>query len=91
MAGLRRDHLYLLAYLMILLMAALSLPRSASMYQEERAAIVSFGVIGIWRYCWWLNHVVRSLIYRYAIFPRRRLKANQLWASGWRPKRLFFM
>ena len=86
-----RGFFYLLLYLTVLLFVAINLPKSISNYHEQRAALVSFGVIGSWRYCWWLNHVIRSLIYGRFIFPRRRVKANQLWASGWRPKRLIFM
>ena len=83
--------LYLLLYLTILLIAAINIPKSIGMYHEERAAIMSFGVIGLWRYCWWMNHIIRSVIYGRIIFPARRLKASQLWESGWRPKRLLFM
>ncbi len=81
----------LIAYLTILLVSVLNLPKSVTMYHEDKAAMLTFGVIGIWRYCWWLNHVIRSIIYNLIVFPRRRLKVNQLWNSGWRPKRLFFM
>jgi glycosyltransferase Alg8 len=66
-------------------------PKSIFIYYEYRSALIGFGLLGIWRYSWWLNHVIRSIIYGRFIFPRRRAKANQLWASGWRPKRLFFM
>ena len=86
-----KDIFYLLLYLTVLLIAAINLPKSVTMYHEERAAIIGFGIIGAWRYCWWLTHVIRSLIYGHLVFPRRRLKANQLWESGWRPARLFFM
>ena len=86
-----KDIIYLLFYLSILLIAALNIPKNTAIYHEERAALMSFGIIGIWRYSWWVNHVVRSIIYGHIVFPRRRLKANQLWTSGWRPKRLFFM
>ena len=86
-----RDILYLLLYLTTLLLALLNLPKSVSIYYEDQPAIVSFGLIGIWRYCWWLNHVMRSVIHKHIVFPHRRLKANQLWDSGWRPSRLIFM
>jgi len=82
---------YLLLYITILLMSVTHLPHRDSLYYEEQAAIVSFGAIGTWRYLWWLNHVVRSYIYGRFVFPSRRLKANQLWESGWRPNRLIFM
>lgn len=86
-----RQIFYLVIYLTVLLVAVLNLPKSVTMYHEERAAMFSFGLIGLWRYCWWMNHVIRAFCYGHIVFPRRRLKANQLWASGWRPKRLFFM
>jgi glycosyltransferase Alg8 len=86
-----RDIFYLLIYGFGLFFVAIHLPQTVLMHYSARAAWVSFGVIGIWRYCWWFNHVIRALIYGRLLFPRRRLKANQLWALGWRPKRLFFM
>lgn len=86
-----KQFLFLLLYLAVLMLAFMNLPKSVSVYYEEQALIAGFGLLGIWRYCWWLNHVVRSLIYGKLVFPRRRLLANQLWASGWRPKRLIFM
>lgn len=85
------DLFYLALYITFLLIIAINLPKNVTMYHEEKAVILSFGVIGAWRYCWWMNHVVRSLIYGHIVFPRRRLKANALWDSGWRPKRLIFM
>lgn len=92
MVGLKlRDTFYLLLYITVLLAAAINLPKNVSIYYEDHPAMISLGLIGIWRYSWWMNHVVRASIFSYIIFPRRRLKANQLWESGWRPKRLIFM
>jgi glycosyltransferase Alg8 len=85
------DTFYLSAYIIFLLLLWEHLPKSIAVYYEYRVALISFGVIGIWRYSWWMNHVIRSTIYGRIIFPRRRVKANQLWDSGWRPKRLLFM
>jgi len=86
-----KQFFYLAVYLTALLVMALNLPKSVSIYYEERAAIIGFGIIGIWRYTWWLNHVIRSFIYGRIVFPRRRQMANQLWESGLRPKRILFM
>jgi glycosyltransferase Alg8 len=86
-----KDIFYLMLYIAILLVFAINLPKSVSIYYEGRSVAICLGLIGLWRYCWWLNHVVRASIYGYIVFPRRRLKAEQLWESGWRPKRLFFM
>ena len=85
------DIVLLLLYLIILLLITINLPQSVSSYYEQRTALVCFGAIGVWRYSWWLNHVLRSLIYGRLVFPSRRLNADQLWASGWRPRCLFFM
>ena len=86
-----QDIFYLILYLTVLLALAINLPKSVSIYYEDKSASICLGIIGIWRYCWWFNHVIRASIYGYIVFPRRRLKANLLWESGWRPKRLFFM
>lgn len=86
-----RDVFFLILYLTGLLLIAINLPKTVSMYLQEQPIIISFGAIGIWRYCWWLNHVLRASIYGYIVFPKRRVQANQLWDSGWRPKRLFIM
>jgi len=69
----------------------LTLPRSIRIYYQQRTALVTLGAIGLWRYSWWMVHVIRSLIYGYVVFPKRRKKADRLWASGWRPEKLFFM
>ena len=86
-----KDFSYLLLYLAVLLAFALNLPKSVSIYYEDRSATICLGMIALWRYSWMLNHVIRAFIYGYIVFPRRRLQADQLWESGWRPKRLFFM
>ena len=86
-----KDFFYLLLYLAVLLACALNLPKSVSIYYEDRSATICLGMIALWRYSWMLNHVIRAFIYGYIVFPRRRLQADQLWESGWRPKRLFFM
>lgn len=85
------DILYFLIYLSILLFIALNLPKNEAINCPQNTAIFGFGMIGIWRYSWWLNHVIRAFIYGRILFPRRRLNANQLWDAGWRPERLFFM
>jgi len=46
------------------------------------------GILGIWRYAWWLNHWVRALIYERVTYPRIRARAEAIWQSGWRPRRI---
>jgi mannuronan synthase len=49
------------------------------------------GVIGLWRYGWWLTHFVRAVIFRRFFHPRRRARADALWATGWRPERIHIL
>lgn len=78
-------------YASLLFIAVVNLPQSVWTHIETRQAMIGIGIIGIWRYGWWFIHLIRSLIYGKIVFPKRRLKADQLWNSGWRPKRIFFM
>jgi glycosyltransferase Alg8 len=86
-----KDLFFLFTYLTCLLIAFLLLPKTVLPFYAKRTAFISLGLIGSFRYGWWLVHVIRSLLYKHLIFPKRRLQANRLWASGWRPKCLFFM
>lgn len=86
-----KDIFLIVLYLNILLLCAWSLPKNLLIQYETRQAAIYFGLIGAWRYGWWLNHVIRSFIYNTIVFPKRRMQASQLWNEGWRPKRLFFM
>ena len=52
---------------------------------------VSIGIIGGWRYSWWLLHFVRSLIYGHIRFPRMRRACDRLWRDGWRPSRVHYI
>lgn len=53
--------------------------------------IIILGVLGTWRYAWWFTHFVRSLIYAKLTYPRRRAAAEDLWATGWRPREIIYM
>jgi mannuronan synthase len=53
--------------------------------------VLTFGLIAIWRYLWWMTHFIRSRIYRLLVFPKKREKAKAIWRSGWRPTSLHFM
>lgn len=82
---------YLYIYFTILLLLIISLPKTIRLQYETRPAIAALAFLGVWRYSWWSIHVIRSLIYKHLIFPQRRARCNHLWATGARPKRLFFM
>ena len=46
------------------------------------------GTLGIWRFGWWFTHAVRAEIYKRAKWPGMRKRADEVWKSGWRPRRL---
>jgi glycosyltransferase Alg8 len=60
-------------------------------YLTSSELFLFLGMIGLWRYSWWFIHFIRAQIYQRTVYPRRRLQAEQLWNSGWRPQRLYFM
>jgi glycosyltransferase Alg8 len=49
------------------------------------------GILGIWRYAWWMTHAVRARIFGQLVYPRMRQRAEALWESGWRPSHIHFM
>ena len=58
---------------------------------EIQLLIVSIGGLGIWRYSWWLTHLIRAQIYGRWVYPRLRARADTVWREGWRPERIHFM
>jgi mannuronan synthase len=46
------------------------------------------GILGIWRYLWWLNHWLRALVFEKVTYPRMRDRAAAIWESGWRPRHI---
>ena len=85
-----RDLFFLYLYLGTLFIAIMLLPNSI-WDSDSKTIIVGMGFIGLWRYGWWSVHFLRSRIYRYWVFPRKRIRAEALWNSGWRPDKLYFM
>ena len=59
--------------------------------RETQYLLAATGLIGVWRYCWWLTHLVRAQIYQRRTFPPLRRQATALWDQGWRPQRLHIM
>lgn len=49
---------------------------------------IVLGVLGLWRFGWWFTHAVRAEIYRRFHWPDMRQRADRVWNSGWRPRRL---
>jgi glycosyltransferase Alg8 len=92
----RTFHLYagdlirLLLFMGALFLGILYLPNGV--YSPEcRRVLFTLALLGGWRYVWWLTHFVRSQIYARYVFPPMRQKAEALWGSGWRPRRLLYM
>jgi len=52
---------------------------------------IALGALAVWRYSWWMTHVVRAIIYARMRYPGIKRRAERLWDSGWRPSRVFFM
>lgn len=65
-----------LFYILLVAAIALSVP-SAALDAEARSVIVAIGIIGLWRYCWGVTHLLRSLWFRKIHFPPLRRKANK--------------
>ncbi len=56
-----------------------------------RSFTITLGLLGFWRYGWWMTHLVRSELYQGVRFPSLRAKADKLWTDGWRPRHVHFM
>ncbi len=55
---------------------------------EMREVVFTLGVLGVWRYAWWLNHWMRALYYEKVAYPKKRDAAAALWEMGWRPRHI---
>jgi glycosyltransferase Alg8 len=87
----RFDDAYgLLPYAVVIVAALLAVPAGTWDHLGTRA-VVAVGVVGAWRYSWWLVHLVRALIYRHVRFPRMRQECERLWGAGWRPRRVNYV
>ncbi|MEW5850744.1 MAG: glycosyltransferase [Myxococcota bacterium] len=53
--------------------------------------IATLTMLGVWRYCWWLVHLVRAQLYARFVFPRYRSQCEAIWQGGWRPRRVVYM
>jgi glycosyltransferase Alg8 len=67
---------------------ALSLLPNQIWNADAREFVYIIGILGIWRYAWWLNHWARAVIFARVTYPRMRERAAELWRSGWRPRHI---
>jgi glycosyltransferase Alg8 len=58
---------------------------------ELHTVALSIGFLGLWRYTWWMTHLVRAQIYGRVVYPRLRARADEAWQQGMRPKRIHFL
>lgn len=81
---------FLVSYttLLSLILAAAVLMPNRFFEPDLLTVSVTLGTLGIWRFGWWFTHAVRAEYYRRVAWPPMRRAAQNLWASGWRPRRL---
>jgi len=77
-------------YFAVCLILVISMPNTI-WDPELRKVTITLGVLGIWRYCWWFTHVIRSEIYQKVKFPKIRAASEKRWHDGWRPRHVHFM
>ena len=77
-------------YIAVCAVAASVLPTSIWL-SHSRPFFGILGAFGVWRYGWWLTHVVRANIYARRVYPQLSHRATEAWQSGWRPDRLHFL
>ncbi|MGE0627097.1 MAG: glycosyltransferase [Hyphomicrobiaceae bacterium] len=77
----------LLVYLTVCYIAASMLPNSVWSPQTKQF-VYSIGLLGVWRYSWWLTHYVRAKIFRNVKYPAMAARAAALWDAGWRPRHI---
>ena len=69
------------------LLILLSLPERA--WEIKFHGLVAIGLIGLWRYTWFILNVINAFIYKTIVFPKLKRKAFSLPQKY--PRRLYFM
>ncbi len=82
-------HAKIALYLGVCLALATLLP--PSVWSQQAGLALAIGLIGLWRFSWWLTHLVRARIYEARVFPQLRIAADTHWQSGWRPRRIHIL
>ena len=85
-----RDVCGLSVYVAVILAAIAGVP-AQTWDRLGSKLFISIGVIGLWRYSWWLLHFVRAQVYEHIRFPRLRAASERLWRDGWRPARVHYI
>lgn len=73
---------------LVLWFAALQFSRFSEFGLEVglKPIVVALSLVALWRYSWWISHVLRAYVFRNVRFPRLRRRADEL--AAWRPSRL---
>ena len=74
--------LQLATYISLCVLSVLWLPNKI-WNPELKLITITLGVLGIWRYSWWLVHVLRAEFYQHKRFPMIRARADKVWRDGW--------
>lgn len=77
-----------LTILLILLIAAMVFWPNNFLNPDLLEVTFVLGTLGIWRFGWWFTHAVRAEMFARFKWPEMRRRADAVWQSGWRPRRL---
>ncbi len=80
-----------IAIYLAICLALLTLLPMQMLLHDGRAFLGVLGLFGLWRYSWWLCHVIRANIYARRTYPRLARTAALQWQGGWRPRRMHFL
>jgi len=86
----KKAQLQLAIYISLCVLAVIWLPNKI-WDPELKTITITLGTLGIWRYSWWLVHVLRAEFYVRKRFPKIRASADKVWRDGWRPRHMHFM
>ena len=86
-----RDVFALYLYFAVLAVGTLALPADLLARPANQGILGGLGILAIWRFGWWLTHLVRAQIYTRVVYARLRREGAAVWAAGWRPREVAFM
>lgn len=55
---------------------------------EVNEFVYTMGILGVWRYSWWMTHWMRAIYFARVKYPRMRDEAADIWNDGWRPRHI---
>ncbi len=76
-------------YLLSMIIVALGVPHAA--VQNVSGALITVGLIGLWRYSWAGANLARAAYYLNVAYPRRRAKAAEAYAARGLADHTFFL